>query len=108
MKSFFIKLAMLVFFILATVFIWAALFMVFPVSLINIILGIVGAFFLLRAFEFADKVNKLGPYSEESVEEDNRPRPHPQNHNHDYYRYGESEPTDEEDINHDLDIPDEG
>ena len=59
------KLAMLVMFLLAVTAGWAAITMVFPITLYNILLGILAAFFLLRAFELADKVNKLGPYAEE-------------------------------------------
>jgi hypothetical protein len=65
MESFFTKLAMLVLFLLAVTFGWAALTMVFKVSLVNIILGILATFFLLRALEIADKINKLGPYAED-------------------------------------------
>ena len=64
MNSFFTKTAMLVMFLLAVTCAWAAFVMVFQVSLFNILLGILAAFFLLRAFELADKVNKLGPYAE--------------------------------------------
>jgi len=65
MNTFFTKLAMLIFFLLAVTCLWAAVSMVFPASLFNILVGVLGAFFLLRGFELADKVNKLGPYSEE-------------------------------------------
>ena len=65
MNSFIAKTAMLVLFLLAVTCAWAAVTMVFQVSLINILLGILAAFFLLRAFDVADKVNKLGPYAEE-------------------------------------------
>lgn len=58
------KVAMLAMFLLAVTCVWAAVTMVFSTSLWNIILGVVGAWFLLRAFELADKVNKLGPYAE--------------------------------------------
>ena len=61
MNSFFTKLAMLVLFLLAVTSGWAALTMVFKVSLVNIILGILAIFFILRALEIADKINKLGP-----------------------------------------------
>lgn len=71
MNSFLLKIAMLVMFLLSVTFGWAALVMVFPISLWNILMGIVAAFFLLRAFELADKINKLGPYAEE--EEDDAP-----------------------------------
>lgn len=64
-NSFFTKLAMLVMFILAVTCAWAAVTMVFQASLFNILLGILAAFFLLRAFELADKINKLGPYAED-------------------------------------------
>lgn len=80
------KLAMLVMFLLAVTAGWAAITMVFPISLYNILLAILAAFFLLRAFELADKVNKLGPYAEE--EEDDRKRPGP--------RFGEAPPSDED------------
>jgi hypothetical protein len=70
MESFFTKLAMLVLFLLAVSFGWAALTMVFKVSLVNIILGILATFFLLRALEIADEVNKLGPYAEDEDEDD--------------------------------------
>ena len=73
MNSFLLKIAMLVMFLLAVTFGWAALVMVFPISLWNILMGIVAAFFLLRAFELADKINKLGPYAEEDVEEEDTP-----------------------------------
>ena len=76
MNMFFTKLVMLVLFLLAVTCGWAALVMVFPVSLVNILLGIVAACFLLRAFELADKINKLGPYSEEEPEDDEPHRPH--------------------------------
>jgi uncharacterized membrane protein YhaH (DUF805 family) len=72
MNTFFTKLAMLVMFLLAVTCGWAALVMVFPVSLFNILLGILAAFFLLRAFELADKINKLGPYSDEDDQENNK------------------------------------
>jgi hypothetical protein len=65
MNTFVTKMAMLVLFLLAVTCAWAAVTMVFQVSLFNILLGILAAFFLLRAFELADKVNKLGPYAEE-------------------------------------------
>ena len=47
--------------------------MVFSASLFNILLGILSAFFLLRAFELADKVNKLGPYAEQSKDNQGGP-----------------------------------
>ena len=65
MNTFVTKMAMLVLFLLAVTCAWAAVTMVFQVSLFNILLGILAACFLLRAFELADKVNKLGPYAEE-------------------------------------------
>ena len=77
MNTFFTKLAMLVMFLLAVTCGWAALVMVFPVSLFNILLGILAAFFLLRAFELADKINKLGPYSDEDGQENNKPKINP-------------------------------
>ena len=74
MNTFLTKIAMLVMFLLAVTCAWAALTMVFSISLFNILLGILAAFFLLRAFELADKVNKLGPYSEQD-EGDKKPTP---------------------------------
>ena len=65
MNTFLTKLAMLLMFLLAVSCFWAALTMAFSISLWNILLGILGAFFLLRGFELADKINKLGPYAEE-------------------------------------------
>ena len=44
------KLAMLVMFLLAVTAGWAAITMVFPITLYNILLCILAAFFLLRAF----------------------------------------------------------
>ena len=67
------KLAMLVFFLLAVTCAWAAVTMVFQVSLFNILLGILAVFFLLRGLEIADKINILGPYSE--GEEMNKDKP---------------------------------
>ena len=75
MNTFLTKLAMLVMFLLAVSFGWAALIMVFPVSLINILLGILAAFFLLRAFELADKINQLGPYAEDDEDKDTPTKP---------------------------------
>lgn len=94
MNTFLAKIAMLALFLLAVTCGWAALMMTFPISLFNILLGILAAFFLLRAFELADKINKLGPYSDkedELQENDMPPRPGPHN--------GEGAP--------DSDIPDE-
>lgn len=64
------KVAMLAMFLLAVTCVWAAVTMVFSASLWNIILGVVGVWFLLRAFELADKVNKLGPYAEREGKDD--------------------------------------
>lgn len=64
MNTFLTKLAMLFMFLVAVTLIWSAVTMVFDLSIFNILLGIVGAFFLLRGFELADKINKLGPYAE--------------------------------------------
>jgi hypothetical protein len=99
MNTFLTKLAMLGLFLLAVTCGWAALVMVFPVSLYNILLGILAAFFCLRAFELADKINKLGPYSDEEDEpQDNNMPPRPGPHHHGP-RYGEGAPdSDEEDI----------
>lgn len=74
MKTFLTKIAMLGLFLLAVTCGWAALVMVFPVSLINILLGILAAFFLLRAFELADEINKLGPYAEDEDQEKDNPQ----------------------------------
>lgn len=91
MNSFFTKLAMLVLFILSVTCAWAAVTMVFQASLFNILLGVLAAFFLLRAFELADKVNKLGPYSDNKDQKDKGPQqPGPR-------RFGEGSPGEEED-----------
>lgn len=66
MKTFLYKLAMLVMFILALVSGWCALNMVFSATLWNFLLGALAAFFLFRALELADRVNKYGAYSEEN------------------------------------------
>ena len=71
MNTFLTKVAMLFLFLLSVTCAWSALTMVFPASLFNILLGILAAFFLLRAFELADKINKLGHYAEE--EENDKP-----------------------------------
>jgi len=63
------KLAMLAMFLLGITCGWAALVMYFPVSLVNILLGILALFFFLRGFELADKINKLGPFSDEAEED---------------------------------------
>jgi len=73
MNTFLSKLAMLVLFLLAVTCAWAAVTMVFDVSLINILLGILAAFFLLRGVELADKINHLGPYAEEGDGDMNKP-----------------------------------
>ena len=70
MNTFLARLAMLVLFLLAVTCGWAALMIVFPVTLFNILLGILAAFFCLSAFELVDKINKLGPYAVKS-----RPQP---------------------------------
>ena len=57
MHTFLTKTAMLIMFLLAVTFAWAAITMVFSVSLYNILLGVLSAFFLLRAFELADRIN---------------------------------------------------
>lgn len=97
MNTFLTKLAMLVLFLLAVTCGWAALVMVFPVSLFNILLGILAAFFFLRAFELADKINKLGPYSDEEDEpQENNMPPRPGPHHHGPH-YGEGAPDSDED-----------
>lgn len=64
MNTFLTKLVMLIFFIVAVSAGWAAVTMVFQASLWNIILGVVSAFFLFRALELADRINKYGQYAE--------------------------------------------
>ena len=88
MNGFLTKIAMLVMFLLAVSCGWAAWTMVFPASLFNILLGILAAFFLLRGFELADKVNKLGPYAEEDPEPPKNNKPGP--------RFGNERPEEEE------------
>lgn len=92
MNSFVTKTAMLVLFLLAVTCAWAAVSMVFQVSLFNILLGILAAFFLLRAFELADKINKLGPYAEK----DEAP-----------VKPGANKPTNPDDMVSGEEIPDE-
>ena len=75
-KSIITKLAMLGLFILAASFIWAAIYLTLSYTIWNIIIGLVGLFFLFRGLELADKVNKLGDYAEkpgneQSESEDN-------------------------------------
>ena len=70
MNAFFTRLAMLVMFLLAVTCTWVAATVVFSISLWNILLVILAAFFLLRAFDLADKINKLGPYAEVTKEDE--------------------------------------
>ena len=74
------KLAMLGLFILAATFIWAAVYLSLSYTIWNIIIGLVGVFFLFRGLELADKVNKFGEYAEkpgnaQSEPEDNAQAP---------------------------------
>ena len=92
MNTFLTKLAMLVLFIMAVTCAWAALVMELPASLFNIILGILAAFFLLRAFELADKINKLGPYSDDGEQG----APQKEGHGRTSGKPGDSETPDEE------------
>lgn len=69
MKTFLTKIAMLAMFLLAITCGWAAIIMVFSQPLFNLLLGVVAAFFLLRGFELADKINKFGPYAEQGKED---------------------------------------
>ena len=98
MNTFLTRLAMLVLFLLAVTCGWAALVIVFPVSLFNILLGILAVFFCLSASELADKINKLGPYSDEedNSQGNNMPSKPDPNHNGPHYRE-EAPDTDEED-----------
>ena len=64
MKSFFTKLAMLAMFVLAVVCGWCAIYMVFDISLWNILLGILAAFFMFRALELVDRTNGFGPHAD--------------------------------------------
>lgn len=73
MNSFFTKLAMLILFMLAVTTAWAAVSMTFPASLFNILLGILAAFFLFRALELVDKVNKYGQYYEDPNDKKQEP-----------------------------------
>lgn len=74
------KLATLGLFILAASFIWAALYLSLSYVIWNIIIGLVGLFFLFRALELVDKVNKFGEYADkpnsaQSEPEDNAQAP---------------------------------
>lgn len=102
MNNFLTKIAMLVMFLLAVTSVWAALEMVFPVNLVNILLGVVGAFFLLRAFELADKVNKLGPYADPEDKKTTM-QPGPPHHGP---RFGEGNPGTSDDDESEI-TPDE-
>ena len=100
MNSFLTKLAMLLLFSLAVTCVWFAITTSFSLTLYNILLGILGAFFLFRALEIADKVNKFGPYAEK---EEDRPNPQrPGHHNNPGPRFGEGSPGED-----DMDLPDE-
>ena len=94
MNTFLTKLAMLILFLLAVTCAWSAITMVFSVSLWNILLGILAAFFLLRAFELADRINKYGPYADpEELKKLDPPRiPH----NHEEEKEEEETPPAEE------------
>ena len=92
MNAFFQKLAMLVMFLLAVACGWAAWVMVFDASLFNILLAILAAFFLLRAFELADRINKLGPYAENTEEPE---PPKPTNPGKPHHRFGEGNPQED-------------
>ena len=89
MNTFLTRLAMLVLFLLAVTCGWAALMIVFPVSLFNILLGILAVFFCLRALELTDKINKLGPYSEEEDDPQENHMPSNPDPNHHGPRHGE-------------------
>lgn len=73
MNAFFNKLAMLILFLASVTCGWCAVSIPFPITLVNILLLILAAFFLLRAFELADKINKLGPYAEDKDKDGNEP-----------------------------------
>ena len=81
---------MLAMFLLAVTCAWAAWTMVFHFTLFNILLGILAAFFFLRAFELADKINKLGPYAEN---DDAGDRP-----DHRGPRFGSERPDDQDEL----------
>lgn len=99
MNTFLARLAMLVLFLLAVTCGWTALMIVFPVSLFNILLGILAAFFCLSAFELVDKINKLGPYANEdnAPQENNMPSGPGSNHHGPRHGEGASD-SDEEHI----------
>lgn len=105
MNSFFTKLAMLLMFMVSVTCGWAALTMVFPFTLVNILLGILAAFFLLRAFELADKINKLGPYADPEEKKQDVPPTHmpgPGRPRNNGPMFGTGSPEEE-----DTEIPDE-
>ena len=72
------KIILLVLFLACVLTGWCAINMVFTLSIWNILLGIVSAFFLFRSLEMADKINKFGPYSEEENNDSNREEEPPQ------------------------------
>lgn len=69
---------MLAMFLLGVTCTWAAIAMVFNISLYNFLLGVTGAFFFLRGFELADKINKFGSYNDEEEEDKVPPRKRPE------------------------------
>lgn len=75
MNTFLTKFVMLIFFIVAVVAGWSAFTMVFQASLWNLVLGVVSAFFLFRALELADKINKYGQYAEKEEDTGNPNQP---------------------------------
>ena len=97
MNTFLARLAMLVLFLLAVTCGWTALMIVFPVSLFNILLGILAAFFCISAFELVDKINKLGPYANEDnvPQENNMPSNPDPTHNGPRHGEGASDSDDE-------------
>lgn len=69
------KLALLAFFLLGITCGWAAFTMVFPVSLFNILLGLLALYFIINGFDVLDRLNKLGPYAD--LEEETYNQKHP-------------------------------
>ena len=62
-------LCSVIMFIAFLVFGWAAISMSFSITLWNLILAVMAGFFLFRALELVDKVNKLGPYAPKDEQE---------------------------------------
>lgn len=79
MKNAFLqKVILLVLFLVCVLTGWCAINMAFTLSIWNILLGIISAFFLFRSLEMVDKINKFGPYNEEENKDSDQEKEPPQ------------------------------